>query len=820
MSYSPQVTGAISSGGNTSQKDIAGSGTPLATKVDPATLTIPVSDTSQFPASGTIRINDEYIIYDAVVESKLIAATRGAFGTIPYAHDAGSVIIGAFVGKSSRTNHPDVMVSIKSSQPGVQYFDYSNDNVQWDTFPTTGFKVEADIHEFHTAIKGLRYFRLRFENASSAKCTDFRAYTFFGVFQTGNLPLNQKITPDADSTVVRAITTGQLPDDTFRQTRADGAAFTTTATLAGTTLKNTLAASETSSLVLTDSSGFPSAGLIQVATRTTSNISNRELIAYSANDASSNTLTIETRGAAPHTHLASNSVVGQVFKSDIISLVGYTQVKTHILASCDGDAYFQFYADADATDPVRGLTVPYLSENGYQLYSAPCFSEHAQYMFANTHGRDQTDFYFSTWCMTKALSGQLLNLNAFIAPAMVANLGRNVIVGKQPDNDFVNLPADGGAFEYTEERMAVGATFESAWWDSDGYNIIELFLSSTNPSSIGGIKIDFTNDVQNHPAPIIRASRIFTFSDYDVDEGFKLLNLPTMLDGFRVSFVNGETQSNVFISATLKTNGATQNFDKSGATQVTDFTTSVALGGVSNYATKNIEGRNGNVFEPADLIGVGGTYDGFQTSPDPIVLYARSSSPKDTYDGVGARTLQICGLPSNTASTYVTQTVRLSGADATRIPGTWWRVIGARVLTAGRAEANVGALTVSTQSAPSDRVYATIQSGENASSNAIYTVPADHRLIIKHIIMTQTRPRGGRGNAQTSLLIRASNGGATGDDVFHPIKRFDIQAGMKLNIFYQGGVIIDEGTDIKARCDAVSGVSTIFCDMEFLLIRK
>lgn len=822
MSYNPQVAGATSSENNTTTADVAGSAATITSTLAAGATEIAVSSVVQFPSSGTIRIGDEYITYGSITDSSLNVTTRGAFNTDDVEHSSGATIVGVYIGTSTRTNHPDVMVSLKSDQAGTEYFDFSNDNTNWDTFPVTGFGVAANIHEFHTAVKGFRYFRIRFENASATKCSSFRVYTSFGVFRQGNLPLNQSIGPDSDSLVVQAISTGQLPDDTFRQTRADGAAFTTTSVLAGTTLATTLTSGETSSIELTDSTSFPASGTIQIATVSGGSTSNRELITYSANDLSNNILTISARGSTPLEHTTASSVVGEVFDSSTVSLVGYTQVKTHVLSSHNGDAHFRFFSDASANDQVRALTVPYTASGGYQLYSAPCFGEYAQYLFANTSGVDQTDLYFSTWCLTKALSGQVLSLNAFIAPTMVANLGRNVLVGKQPDDDYVNLPADGNAFQYENATMAADASYASGWWDSDGYNSVELFISSDQLSAVNGIQVDFTNDVQESPSPTVRASLPFAFTQYDIDEGFKRLNLATMLDGFRVTFTNGSTQANVFMSATLKTNGTTQNFDKSGATQVTDFTTSVALGGVSNFKTRNIEGRNNTIAAATDLIGVSGTYAGFPTSSTPVTLYAHSSDVNDNTADTGARTVQITGLASNTSTEYTTQAVTMNGSttNAAQISGTWWRVISARVLTAGSTGSNEGTITISTAANGTGTIYARIRPNEIASTNAVYTVPANHKLIIKHIVMAQARANGASGSGETSILTRASNGGAGGDAVFYPIKRFDIQTGMELNILYEGGIIVDEGTDIKVRCEDISGTSAIFCDMEFILIQK
>lgn len=107
-----------------------------------------------------------------------------------------------FTGTAEQNDFPDVMVSCYSDVAGTLYFDFSVNGTDWRTFPTNGFKVAAGIHEFHTAVKGPRYFRVRFVNGSSAQST-FQLYTYYGEFRQPSSPLNQAYGLDADSTIVR-----------------------------------------------------------------------------------------------------------------------------------------------------------------------------------------------------------------------------------------------------------------------------------------------------------------------------------------------------------------------------------------------------------------------------------------------------------------------------------------------------------------------------------------------------------------------------------------------------------------------------------------
>ena len=65
-----------------------------------------------------------------------------------------------FTGTAEQNNSPNVGVSCFSDTDGTLYFDFSVDGTNWRTFPPTGFAVIANIHEFHTAVKLGRYFRI------------------------------------------------------------------------------------------------------------------------------------------------------------------------------------------------------------------------------------------------------------------------------------------------------------------------------------------------------------------------------------------------------------------------------------------------------------------------------------------------------------------------------------------------------------------------------------------------------------------------------------------------------------------------------------
>jgi hypothetical protein len=138
---------------------------------------------------------------------------------------------------------------------------------------------------------------------------------------------------------------------------------------------------------------------------------------------------------------------GATYDSTVLSLVGYTQVQTDVLSDVDGTIVIDFLADSAGTDIVRTLTIPYVSADGFQLFGAPAFTPYVRYRFT-ADAAGQADFYFDTKFTTKAIAGQLLRLDAFLSPSMVATVGRSVTVGEDPDGTYRNVKTTrGGAID-------------------------------------------------------------------------------------------------------------------------------------------------------------------------------------------------------------------------------------------------------------------------------------------------------------------------------------------------------------------------------------
>lgn len=117
-------------------------------------------------------------------------------------------ISATFTGTGEQNDLPDVMVSTFTDEIGTLFFDFSVNGSDWRTFPTAGFALAPNIHEFHTAVKGPRHFRIRLVNSTDAQ-TVLQLYTYYGTFAgKPNAPIGQAVNDDSDATTVKAVIVG------------------------------------------------------------------------------------------------------------------------------------------------------------------------------------------------------------------------------------------------------------------------------------------------------------------------------------------------------------------------------------------------------------------------------------------------------------------------------------------------------------------------------------------------------------------------------------------------------------------------------------
>lgn len=164
-------------------------------------------------------------LYSFNSEGEWDALAAGSVRGREIAENTSTAPLGAgqtFTGEYVQGPEPDVMVSLQTDTECTLFFDFSPDGTNDNTFPVEGFRVAPGIHEFHVAVKGPRFFRVRLVNAGGAQ-TYLRLYTYFGSFRKPNAPLNQTLGLDSDATLVR---TTDFQDEVRIGRRSGVAGFT------------------------------------------------------------------------------------------------------------------------------------------------------------------------------------------------------------------------------------------------------------------------------------------------------------------------------------------------------------------------------------------------------------------------------------------------------------------------------------------------------------------------------------------------------------------------------------------------------------------
>lgn len=801
MTYSSSPLSSIKSPNNSSTKIIGGTNT-LNNSIDNSTTTIPLNDASQFPDDGCIHVDNEHISYFGKDGNNLINCVRGDYLSIAASHNSNAIVSGVFVGQAEKNNYPDVMSSSILDIDGKMYYEFSNDGIEWDSFPDNGFVHTANEHELHVSTKGFRYFRVHFITMSTQISTKIAINIYYGVFSQANLPLNESIKDDADSIVVRAVSTAKDPNNIYVNARSIGYHTETNKLLVNTTINNDGELGEgTTSLTVTDSTGLNEGDYIKV---------DEEFMKI--NSISSNILTIDrAQFRSTDTSHDNGTTVFQVFDGGIIDTTGYTQFQIELYTDVAGEFNNISYNGLDNDSQIiRLFNLPFSKTTGLILNSFPIPSRYFRFTVVPSE-TGHTVFNFRTKMLNTAISGQTLGVEDVVVGTMSANLQRSIVAGKQPDGDYVNTPADGEAFS-TTTILSADETFISSWVDSDGWNCIEIIITSDVVSAINGIIIEFTDDTQTD-TPVVRVTRYSTYNDINVTNGYFVLRIPPMLDGFRIRYTNGSTaQTDFYLAATLKINGYNDSYNAGQAIITADFESEVALGNISNYELATKFGRNPKVnVGPQDIWQYGDTYTG-QPLSSPETITVHSTSANDTAMGTGARTVRIEGLKTSNSILYQSEDITLNGTSEVVSNCSWWRVNDASVLTAGDSGQNEGNIQIE-HTVTSSNIFAYIKTGFNTSLIAAYTVPSQKMMLIKKVTVSITRKNASSGSAHITLRARKPG------NVYIIIASYDVQTGVNINDVYSGGIKLPAGTDIKFTCESVSDGNTVpNASMDFMLL--
>ena len=171
----------------------------------------------------------------------------------------------------------------------------------------------------------------------------------------------------------------------------------------------------------------------------------------------------------------------------------------------------------------------------------------------------QSQFSIETILLSQQSLTSLHRVDSPITDDRSVNLVKAVITGKQPDGDYVNVPADGIAVDVdgvtvkSNTPLLASESYQSGWVDTDGYKSIELSITSDQLSTVNGIVIEYTDDA-NVVTPTVISTKTFTYAQTDVDTGSLTLFIPPRVDGFRITYTNGINPQSIFnIEATLRT---------------------------------------------------------------------------------------------------------------------------------------------------------------------------------------------------------------------------------------------------------------------------
>lgn len=568
---------------------------------------------------------------------------------------------------------------------------------------------------------------------------------------------------------------------------------TSTTPLAGATSLDGGISEASASVAVADSAGFSAGQTIKVG---------KECIIIGAVDG--NTFVECVRGAKNSTvaaHADGDPVYAMyvgawknvtVYNGISISLSGTAA------SVCPGKIQMQFSHDGTTVHRSIDILVPDVATAAPRTIEV--ITQYFRIIYENANV-PQTSFSLQIMLHEQQVS-MISRLNQNISDNIDVTNVRSVIVGRQPDGDYVNTPADGSAF-MSATVLTDGAAYVSPWADTDGWTVVTLFVASDVVSATNGVEIQYTDDTQIE-SPIIRATRFFTFTTADVARGFLLLNLSVLLDGFRVIYTNGPTnQGAFFLQTDLRTIANPSTFNLGGALEIADFNAEVALGEIHNYTHVGQLGRNSGIDQgsaPEDIVGTGKRYGGHDaTSPEAV--HIRSTNKNDKATGTGARIVQIHGLRTPTSEGYEVQDIVMRGkTDVSSAPTTWHRVIRAVVMTAGSNEGNLG--TISVTGATTGSVYTTVRSGLNQSSDCVYTVPAKHNLLIRSLRVGITRSQGEPGSAFVTFRVRDAPGG-----VFRSIRQFDLSHASNV-VSADPGIVLGPATDLKFRVESVSDNNT------------
>jgi len=228
------------------------------------------------------------------------------------------------------------------------------------------------------------------------------------------------------------------------------------------------------------------------------------------------------------------------------------------------------------------------------------------------------------------------------------------------------------------------------------------------------------------------------------------------------------------------------------------FELQVARGMITGHKSLFKFGNNPDVNGSLETIWSGSTLYVYPSAA--IQMSVSSSSVDDAAAGTGARTVSVQGLDAD--YNEIAETVTLNGQNAVTTTNSFLRVFRAFVITAGSTNTAQGTIYIGTGTVTGGvpaTVYAEIALGENQTTMAVWTVPANYTLYLYRGTFTATS-----NNASHSILgkfmIRPLGG------VFRNAADVTVNNGA-VPYDFEVPLAIPEKTDIEARAIALEGTN-------------
>lgn len=539
-------------------------------------------------------------------------------------------------------------------------------------------------------------------------------------------------------------------------------------------------------------------------------------------DPNGNYINIATDGYVDAGSTTTPLGAGAAFDTGCIDINGHQQIITDILSDQDGTLVGTWYNDLACTDLVRTFTRPYLASEGFVYFSAPVFARYFKYVYTNG-ATPQTDFSLNTKLNVKAISGQILGINDFIPENVVANLGRNVLVGKDPNGVYTNKPTAGvDDNNTTSALLGVSGVFTGAWSEVGAFG--EIKVATVSDQDATSCLLQLSHDgVTIHTSLSLPPQLNAATGKY----GF-IHSLNPSLPYFRVVYTNGAVGQTEFNLTTLLLVDTGTGF-VSRATQVLDRFTDVKVvrtvnspaidrnRGLLNYQSAGRKfGGNGSVANTAfETVWEGAALGGatlytFPQAAETVRVKAGGDAA-DTLAGAGARTITVRGLDENWLE--VDEDIDLAGASASAATTTTFiRINKVFTKTVGAyGGANTGNIIIENTSSLNELAYVEAEIGNTYQT--IFTVPANKTLYI------------------TSIKVSVSSDNSASVRMYHIDKADDISApftsakhlewevrdfvGSEVFSFEETFLEFEEKNDIYFEAQRITGAGTAAVDVEY-----